>query len=98
MEFDRDCHDIGGHPRQCDEAACAGDDGYALLDLSGSLTNLTRVDSVTVPGVSIGHRAAFSWDGDVVIFGHEPGGGEASNWRGAQPGPDKSYFFYETDS
>jgi hypothetical protein len=25
--------------------------------------------------VSIGHSAAFTWDGELLVFGHEPGGG-----------------------
>jgi hypothetical protein len=78
------------------KAACAGDEGFALLDLSGSLDDPAHEYSVTVPGVSIGHSAAFSWDGEVVIFGHEPGGGVASNCEEPNPESDKSYFFYDT--
>jgi hypothetical protein len=96
VALDRDCHDIGVILGDAMKAACAGDDGYALLDLSGSLDDPTHEYSVTVPGVSIGHSAAFSWDGDVVIFGHEPGGGVASNCEEPNPESDKSFFFYDT--
>lgn len=94
--LDRDCHDIGVILGDADKAACAGDDGFAVLDLSSSLDDPSHEYSVSVPGVSIGHSAAFSWDGDVVIFGHEPGGGVASNCEEPNPDSDKSYFFYET--
>lgn len=96
--LDRDCHDIGVILGDANNAACAGDDGYALLDLSTSLTNPTHVYSVSVPGVTIGHSAAFSWDGEVVIFGHEPGGGVASNCQEGNPDSDKSFFFFDTAS
>lgn len=96
VELDRDCHDIGVILGDADKAACAGDDGFAVLDLSGSLDDPAHEYSVSVPGVSIGHSAAFSWDGDVLIFGHEPGGGVASNCEEPNPDSDKSYFFYET--
>lgn len=94
--LDRDCHDIGVILGDAMKAACAGDDGFAVIDLSASLTDPTHEYSVSVPGVSIGHSAAFSWDGEVVIFGHEPGGGVASNCEEPNPESDKSYFFYET--
>ena len=29
-------------------------------------------------GVTIGHTAAFTWDGKYAVFGHEPGGGGQS--------------------
>ncbi|HUP17972.1 MAG TPA: hypothetical protein VM848_18230 [Acidimicrobiia bacterium] len=96
VELDRDCHDIGVILGDAMKAACAGDDGFAVVDISGSLTDPTHEYSVSVPGVSIGHSAAFSWDGEVVIFGHEPGGGVASNCEEPNPDSDKSYFFYET--
>lgn len=94
--LDRDCHDIGVILGDAMKAGCAGDDGFAVLDLSLSLTDPTHEYSVSVPGVSIGHSAAFSWDGEVLIFGHEPGGGVASNCEEPNPDSDKSYFFYET--
>lgn len=94
--LDRDCHDIGVILGDAMKAVCAGDDGFAVLDLSLSLTDPTHEYSVSVPGVSIGHSAAFSWDGEVLIFGHEPGGGVASNCEEPNPDSDKSYFFYET--
>jgi len=96
VALDRDCHDIGVILGDAMKAACAGDDGFAVIDLSASLTDPTHEYSVSVPGVSIGHSAAFSWDGEVVIFGHEPGGGVASNCEEPNPDSDKSYFFYET--
>ncbi|MCH7583345.1 MAG: hypothetical protein IIC72_12030 [Acidobacteria bacterium] len=49
-----------------------------------------------MPGVSIGHSSAFSWDGDVLVFGHEPGGGVQANCQTTNPDSDKSLFFFDT--
>lgn len=95
VPLDRGCHDIGVILGDAMRAACAGGNGYALLDLSGSLSSPTWVYSTFVPGVTIGHSAAFSWDGETVIFGHEPGGGVASNCEEPNPDSDKSFFFFD---
>lgn len=94
--LDRDCHDIGVILGDAMQAACAGDDGYALLDLSESLEDPTPVYERSVPDVGVGHSAAFSWDGEVIIFGHEPGGGVVANCQESNPDSDKSYFFFDT--
>lgn len=96
VALDRGCHDIGVILGSAMKAACAGGDGYAVLDLSGSLTNPSYLYSATVPGVSIGHSVTFSWDGNVIVFGHEPGGGVAPNCQVGNPDSDKSYFFFDT--
>jgi hypothetical protein len=96
----RDCHDTGVILGGVNMAGCAGDDGFTLWTLTGSgtLTDPDFLRSVAVPGVSIGHTAAFSNDGSVLIFGHEPGGGVAPNCQASNPDSDKSLFFYDTSS
>ena len=95
VPLDRDCHDIGVILGDAMKAACAGDDGYAALDLSTALDAPTWTYSVSVPGVSIGHTAAFTWDGEVIIFGHEPGGGVGPRCQASSPDSDKSMFFFD---
>jgi len=95
VALDRDCHDIGVILGSAMLAACAGDDGFAVLDLSTGLDSPTPTHSVSVPGVGIGHSAAFTWDGKVIVFGHEPGGGVQANCQAGNPDSDKSYFFYD---
>jgi hypothetical protein len=92
----RDCHDIGVILGDEMMAACAGDDGYAALDLMGSLDDPSVMYERSVAGVTIGHSAAFTWDGAVIVFGHEPGGGVASNCETSNSDTDKSYFFFES--
>lgn len=98
VALDRDCHDIGVILGDAMKAACAGDDGYAVLDLSNSLDSPSFDHSVSVPGVTIGHSAAFSWDGEVLVFGHEPGGGVVSNCQATTADSDKSYYFFDADN
>ena len=95
---DRECHDTGVILGSVMKAACAGDDGFTVWTLNGagSLTDPAAELSVAVPGVGIGHSAQFSNDGEVVVFGHEPGGGVQANCQPSSPASDKSYFFYDT--
>ncbi len=95
VALERDCHDIGIILGDAMMAACAGDDGYAALDLSASVENPSPLYERSVDGVGIGHSAAFTWDGEIIIFGHEPGGGVASNCETTNPDTDKTYFFFD---
>ncbi|MDH3499654.1 MAG: hypothetical protein OEM97_06000 [Acidimicrobiia bacterium] len=94
----RECHDTGVILGEAMLAACAGDDGWTqwTLEGTGTLTDPDQVLSVTVPGVTIGHTAAFSWDGEVLVFGHEPGGGVQASCQASNPDSDKSFFFHDT--
>ncbi|MGH3006422.1 MAG: LVIVD repeat-containing protein [Gaiellaceae bacterium] len=96
----RSCHDTGVILGDALLAACAGGDGFTVWSLGsptgGSLEDPMMLYSMPVPTVTIGHSAAFSWDGDVLIFGHEPGGGVASECEETDPDEEKSYFFYES--
>jgi hypothetical protein len=44
------------------------------------------------------HSAAFTWDGEVVIMGWEPGGGSDPECEANDPPVKKSAFFYDADS
>jgi hypothetical protein len=44
------------------------------------------------------HSAGFSWDGEVVILGWEPGGGAAPECEATDPPVKKSAFFYDADT
>lgn len=94
----RNCHDVGVILGDANMVSCAGGNGFTLWTLtgSGSLTDPDFLRSQSVPGVSIGHSSAFSWDGDVLVFGHEPGGGVQANCQTTNPDSDKSLFFFDT--
>jgi hypothetical protein len=41
------------------------------------------------------HSAAFTWDGEVLVLGWEPGGGAAPECEATDPDIKKSMFFYD---
>jgi LVIVD repeat len=94
------CHDMGVILGDVNMAACAGGDGFDQFSIGapggGSLENPLHIRHVMVPTVTIGHSAAFSWDGEIVIFGHEPGGGVAAACEATDPPLDRSFFFYDS--
>jgi hypothetical protein len=49
-------------------------------------------------GTQIGHSASFSWDGEVLIFGHEPGGGTQARCQATSSVLDRTVFFLNADT
>lgn len=100
--FGRHCHDTGVILGDAMRAACAGDDGFTVWSLGGpsggTLEDPAFLYTQTVPEVSIGHATSFSWDGEVLIFEHEPGGGVLSECEADDPDWKKSFFFFDTES
>jgi hypothetical protein len=94
----RSCHDTGVILGSAMLAACAGGNGFTVLSLGGAgggtIENPVVLYSVVVPGVTIGHSAAFTWDGSVLIFGHEPGGGAQARCQATSSVTDRSLYFY----
>jgi uncharacterized repeat protein (TIGR01451 family) len=96
------CHDTSIILGTAMRAACAGGSGFTVWSLDpadgGSLTDPMLMYTKTVAGVSIGHSHTFSWDGSVVIFGHEPGGGSSPNCQSTSPQGFKTLYFYDTET
>ena len=96
------CHDTSIILGDAMRAACAGGSGFSVWSLDpadgGSLTDPMLMYTKTVTGVTIGHSHTFSWDGSVLVFGHEPGGGVAPNCQSTSPQVFKTLFFYDTDT
>jgi hypothetical protein len=99
---DRSCHDTGVILGDALKVACAGSDGFTVWSLDpadgGSLEDPAVQYSIIVPGVSIGHSASFTWDGEVVIFGHEPGGGSQAQCQATSPLVNRTLFFFDADT
>ena len=95
------CHDIGVILGKVRKAACAGGEGVRVFGLGGksggSLDDPELLFHVELPGVTIGHSAAWSWDGEVIIFGHEPGGGIEARCQASSAEVDKTLFFLDGD-
>jgi LVIVD repeat len=124
MEADA-CHDSGVILGKVNKLVCASHSHANVYDIGdnstpgGSLTDPEFLFHITEPGVGtatpgIGsgnwHSASWTWDGEVIILGWEPGGGSqprcAANgtFVGTSGGVPviqqdvhKSYFFYDAD-
>jgi hypothetical protein len=96
---DRSCHDTGVILGEAMTVACAGGNGFSVWTIDpakgGSLVDPKLLYSRTIAGVSIGHSAAFSWDGRVLIFGHEPGGGGEARCQATSSEVDRTLFFID---
>jgi hypothetical protein len=93
------CHDIGVILGDAKRLACAGGGGARIFSLDpadgGSLEDPVLMHHFDVPGVTIGHSAAWTWDGEVLVFGHEPGGGNQARCQATSAEVDKTLFFYD---
>jgi len=98
----RQCHDTGVILGDVLRAACAGGNGFSVASMDpadgGSLTNPIHLYSHPVQDVTIGHSAAFTWDGEHVIFGHEPGGGVAAACQEDDLDTQRMFRSYDTDT
>ena len=94
----RSCHDTGVILGDANLVACAGGNGFTVWSLDpddgGSLTDPAFLYTKTIAGVSIGHSASFTWDGHVLIFGHEPGGGGEPRCQATSATVDRTLFFF----
>ena len=67
------CHDFGVILGDVNRGACAGH-GVAVFDLTDP-ANPEHLYTTTAPTVDRFHSAAFTWDGEIIVSGWEPGGG-----------------------
>jgi LVIVD repeat len=73
----------------------------------GSLTDPVFLYTINEPGVcnepgnplcnGNWHSAAFTWDGDTIVLGWEPGGGLQAECEASDPVAKKSFFFYDSE-
>ena len=98
------CHDSGVLLGDVNLMACASGANTNVYDIGenmhpgGSLTSPVLLYTVAEPGVGTGgswHSAAFTWDGEVLILGWEPGGGSLPECEATDPSVKKSWFFYD---
>lgn len=102
----RSCHDTGVILGDVNLVACAGGNGFTAWSIdpsidppnAGSFEDPVQLYSRTITGVSIGHSASFTWDGRVLIFGHEPGGGGQAQCQATSSVTNRSLFFFEAQT
>ncbi|GAB4430210.1 MAG: hypothetical protein OHK0015_15050 [Chloroflexi bacterium OHK40] len=99
----RSCHDTGVILGEVNLISCAGGNGFTVWSFDpsidapavGSIEDPVQLYSRSITGVTIGHSAAFTWDGEVLIFGHEPGGGTQARCQASSSLVDRTLFFFE---
>jgi hypothetical protein len=94
----RSCHDTGVILGDALLAACAGGTGFTVWSMDpadgGSLESPAFLYSRTVP-LQTGHSASFTWDGEILVIGHEPGGGSGARCQATTPEVQHTMFFFE---
>jgi len=97
------CHDVSVFLGDVMKTICAGGNGTTVYSNDpadgGSLTNpieLYSFDDARDGAQGIAHSAAFTWDGERFVIGHEPGGGAGANCATAKI--DRTLFYYDTDT
>ena len=97
------CHDVGVILGDVNKAACASADTINVWDVSDPRDPDLEF-TIFEPGVGTAgtngrwHSAAFTWDGEVIVAGWEPGGGAEPECQSSDPAIDKSMFFYDADT
>ena len=105
------CHDSGVILGDANLLACAAHMHTNVFDIGdnefpgGSLTEPVLLYTVEEEGVcnepgnplcnGNWHSAGFTWDGEVLILGWEPGGGSLPECEASDPDVKKSWFFYD---
>ena len=100
VNISRACHDTGVILGDVMKAACAGGNGLSVWSMhpddGGSLLQPVLQWSRSL-GVGIGHSASWSWDGEVIIFGHEPGGGTQAQCQATSSLLNRTLFFLDPE-
>ena len=101
LEHRHSCHDTAVILGDVNLVACTGSGGpgngasvYTIDPaLGGSKEDPKWLYHKVTGGISLGHSASFTWDGKVLIIGHEPGGGSGAECE-ATDDPLRRTFFY----
>jgi hypothetical protein len=95
------CHDTGVILGDVMKASCAGGSGPTVWTLDpaegGSKEDPEFLFHRDL-GTQIGHSASWSWDGKVLIFGHEPGGGTQARCQASSSVLDRTLFFLDGET
>jgi hypothetical protein len=96
------CHDSAVILGDAMKVACSGGNSLTIWtvdpDEGGSLEEPMFMHHTEFAGVTVGHTAAFTWDGKYAIFGHEPGGGAQARCQATSAAVDKTLFFVEVET
>jgi hypothetical protein len=110
LEGQHACHDSGVILGDVNLMACAAGSMTNVFDIGdndlpgGSILDPEFLYTVEEPGVGTDpehpgnwHSASFTWDGEILILGWEPGGGGRAECEATDPPVTHTMFFYDTD-
>jgi hypothetical protein len=101
------CHDTAVIQGDANLVACAGTAGGTNTGVNVFSTDPVDGGSKEDPawlyhkvtgGISLGHSAAFTWDGEVLVVGHEPGGGSGAECEATDDPLRRTFFFLDARS
>ncbi len=104
------CHDAGAILGEANLLACASGHAANVFSIGaprgGTLEQpkfLYTVEEADDQGNKVGiggrwHSASFTWDGEVLVLGWEPGGGAAPRCREQDADIFKSMFYYDANT
>jgi hypothetical protein len=110
VEMHHPCHDTSVILGDVNLVACAGSGnsgnvegpGAAVYTIDpaegGSKENPKFLYYKVTGGISLGHSASFTWDGEVIIIGHEPGGGSGAECEATDDPLRRTFFFVDADT
>ena len=95
------CHDTAVFTGDVNLVACSGSDpagdGVNVFTTDpaqgGSLVDPKWLYFKDTGGIALGHSASFTWDGKVLIVGHEPGGGGGARCEATDDPLERTFFF-----
>jgi hypothetical protein len=98
----RQCHDNNVIMGSVNLAMCSGGNGFSVFkfdpsipaDDPGGIANPTLLYSKPM-GITTGHSGSFTYDGKVLIFGHEPGGGSQAQCQASSSPANRTLFFMD---
>jgi hypothetical protein len=99
----RSCHDNTVALGEINRIVCAGGNGFTVWSVDpslpvgaeGGLEDPLQIRSTAISGVGIGHSSTITFDGKVMVFGHEPGGGGQAQCQATSSTINRSLFFYD---
>ena len=98
------CHDTGVILGDTNLVACSGTAGGTNTGVNvfsmdpadgGSKEDPQWLYHKVTGGIALGHSAAFTWDGKVLVVGHEPGGGGAAECEATDDPLRRTFFFLD---
>ena len=102
------CHDTAVILGDTNLVACAGatsatgGNGITVFStdpaMGGSKEDPMFLYHKTTGGVALGHSASFTWDGEVIIVGHEPGGGGGARCQESSNPLERTFFYVDADT